>query len=266
MTIAEPWVKDKLQIVQLYLRSFLQHIAGHAKDVVLLDLAAGNGLYSLGSRGEVFPGTPLISLASALPFSKFIFCERDPEQAGILKIRINKDFRDRNVIILEGQRNPGRIRMFFPQGKGGDRTAGICIVDTFSIDVPLAQLDDLCELGFSFLVVFALPLNDDLNFTYYLEDEREKLRKYLGGYKDPEKIERDLSSNLLFYKRLVASFQNSMAALGMNSAISTHKLDSGLMELPQYMVGLFSKVVDPKVVQEEVNSSRHLQFHLFGPT
>jgi three-Cys-motif partner protein len=261
VTAAEPWTKEKLQLIQLYLRSFLQHSSGLAGEMVLLDLAAGNGLYSLGSGRELFPGTPLISLASGLPFSKFIFCERDVEQAGVLKVRVNKHFRDRNVLILEGQRSPERIRMFVPQGK--NKTGGLCLVDTFSIDIPFAMLDDLAEMGFSFLVVFTLPLGDELDFSYYLEEEREKLRRFLGGYKDPEKIERDLAGNLQFYKRMVASFQNSMAALGMDAVMTSQKMDSGLMELPQYTIGLFSRQVDCRAVQEGVSSFRHIQFHLF---
>lgn len=261
VTAAEPWIKEKLQVIQLYLRTLLQHLAGRSGETVLLDLAAGNGLYSLGSSRELFPGTPLVSLASGLPFSKFIFCERDVAQAGVLKVRVNKYFRDRNVLILEGPRSAERIRMFVPQGR--ERPAGICLVDTFSIDIPFAMLDDLSEMGFSFLVVFALPLSDELDYAYYLEEEREKLRRFLGGYKDPEKIERDLAGNLQFYRRMVASFQNSMTALGMDSALASHKLDSGLMELPQYTIGLFSRQVDCRSVHEVVNSCRHIQFHLF---
>jgi three-Cys-motif partner protein len=261
VTAAEPWIKEKLQVVQLYLRSFLQHLAGRAGETVLLDLSAGNGLFSLGSSRELFPGTPLVSLASGLPFSKFIFCERDVAQAGVLKVRVNKYFRDRNVLILEGPRSAERIRMFVPQGR--EHTTGICLVDTFSIDIPFAMLDDLSEMGFSFLVVFTMPLSDELDFSYYLEEEREKLRRFLGGYKDPEKIERDLEGNLQFYKRMVASFQNSMAALGMDSVMTSQKMDSGLMELPQYTIGLFSRQVDCRAVQEGVSNSRHIQFHLF---
>jgi hypothetical protein len=54
-----------------------------------------------------------------------------------------------------------------------------------------------------------------------------------------------------------------MLALGCNVSLSTHKADSGLMELPTYQIGLFSKQVSTKTIQQNVEATRHTQFELF---
>jgi hypothetical protein len=51
--------------------------------------------------------------------------------------------------------------------------------------------------------------------------------------------------------------------LGMNAALSVHKLESTLMDLPSYYVGFFSKKISTRTVQQEVQSSEYVQFELF---
>jgi hypothetical protein len=52
-------------------------------------------------------------------------------------------------------------------------------------------------------------------------------------------------------------------ALGYNLSVSTHKADSGLMELPAYQIGFFSKQISTKTIQHDVEATRHQQFELF---
>jgi hypothetical protein len=54
-----------------------------------------------------------------------------------------------------------------------------------------------------------------------------------------------------------------MLALGYNLSFSTHKADSGLMELPAYQIGFFSKQISTKTIQQDVEATRHTQFELF---
>jgi hypothetical protein len=72
-----------------------------------------------------------------------------------------------------------------------------------------------------------------------------------------------VENNYQFYKRLVQIYQGNMLALGYNLSISTHRADSGLMELPAYQIGFFSKHVSSKAIQQDVEATRHTQFELF---
>ena len=117
MTAAEPWIRDKTAIIGQYLSSFVSNLHSQVDELVFVDLHASNGLYSLGSKREIFPASSLMALSLDLPIHRYIFCEQDNEQAGVLKIRINKYFRGKNIIQLEGRPEEliDRLKMYVPQ-------------------------------------------------------------------------------------------------------------------------------------------------------
>jgi three-Cys-motif partner protein len=263
-TAAEKWVRQKVSIIAEYLVSFSSHVAGKVDDVIFVDLCAGNGLYSIGSQKDLFPSSALTALSLELPLSKYVLCEDDPERAAILKIRVNKHFRNKNVVILEGNYSNivDRLRMYVPSTKGKYKSACICLVDTFSLDVPFETMEALSEMGFSFLIPFTFALNSQLNFEYYLVENRDRLKRFLG-MPTLERIEHGVASNNQFYKLLVRAYEQKLMSAGFNVATSMHKLDSGLMEMPWYCIGLFSKQVATKVIQGDVGAAQHTQFELF---
>jgi hypothetical protein len=83
--------------------------------------------------------------------------------------------------------------------------------------------------------------------------------KYLGSSIDF----REVKSNAEFYKRLVRAQQNAMLMLGLNTSLSVHKLDSGLMEMPHYYMGFFSRQLSPKILRNEVLAESHHQLDIF---
>jgi three-Cys-motif partner protein len=264
-TSAEKWVRQKISIISEYLVSFCGHTAGKVDDIVFVDLCAGNGMYSIGSRKELFPSSALSALALNLPISKYVFCEEDAERAGILKIRVNKYFRGRNIVILDGHYSSlvDRLRMYVPSSKGKYKVACLCLVDTFSLDVPFETIEALGDMGFSFLMPFTFALNSQLNFEYYLVESRDRIKRFLGA-STLERIEKGVGSNSQFYRLLVRAYEQKLLAMGFNVASSVHKIDSGLMEMPLYCIGLFSRQVPAKVIQSDVGAAQHTQFELFG--
>jgi three-Cys-motif partner protein len=264
-TAAEKWVRQKVSIITEYLVSFTSHVAGKVDDVIFVDLCAGNGMYSLGARKELFPSSALAALSLGMPISKFVLCEEDLERAGILKIRVNKYFRNKNVVILEGNQSSivDRLKIYVPPSKGNYKSACLCLVDTFSLDLHFETMEVLAAMGFSFLIPFTFALNSQLNFEYYLVENRDRLKRFLG-MPTLERIEHGVTSNGQFYKLLVRAYEQKLMAMGFNVASSVHKLDSGLMEMPLYCIGLFSKQVSTKAVQSDVGAAQHTQFQLFG--
>jgi hypothetical protein len=104
-------------------------------------------------------------------------------------------------------------------------------------------------------------LNNRNNHIYYTDEQADRLRAYLGT-PDIERL-RDCDTNEHFYKRLVQKYQNNMLMLGLNTGLSLHKLESGMMKLPAYYVGFFSAQFSARAIQAEVKASEHLQFELF---
>jgi three-Cys-motif partner protein len=265
VTAAEPWIKAKTSIIQQYVSSFAGTLAGRVDDIVFIDLFAGNGIYSLGARKELFAAPSLMALAQQMTITKFIFCEKETEQLRTLKIRVNKNFKGKNVLLLDG--SPGEVISKFthyvPRSKGSYKAAVFCLCDSFSFDLHFDTIIQLAEQGFNFLIPFTFALNDRLNYRFYLKENRVKLASFLAGEGDVKRLEKGLESNHQFYKRLVQIYQSNMLALGYNLSVSTHKADSGLMELPAYQIGFFSKQISTKTIQHDVEATRHQQFELF---
>lgn len=265
VTAAEPWIKTKTSIIQQYLQSFVGTLAGKVDEIVFIDLFAGNGIYSLGARKELFAAPSLMALSLEMPITKFIFCEKEAEQLRTLKIRVNKNFKAKNTLLLDGKPEAA-IPMFthyVPRSKGSYKVAVFCLCDSFSFDLHFSTIIQLAEQGFNFLIPFTFALNDRLNYQFYLKENRDKLKSFLNGQGDLQRLEKSLDSNHQFYKRLVQIYQNNMLSLGYNLSVSTHKADSGLMELPAYQIGFFSKQISTKVIQQDVEATRHVQFELF---
>lgn len=265
ITVAEPWFKQKVQILGQYLSSFASQLEGKADQIIFVDLTAGNGLYSLGAGREVFPGVPLMALQLDLPVSKFVFCENDPEQFKALKIRVNRYFKTKNVVLLDGSWSElvDRMSLYVPQAAENYRPAVLCVCNPFSLDVPFDVLDRLAEKGFNFLIPFTFALNDRVDYKHYLQQRKEKLKDYMGGYKDVEKLEKNISGNTDFYRRLVRVYEKNMEALGFDASFSVHKLDSGLMEMPTYTIGLFTRITSSKTIRQRVAEAGSFQTSLF---
>ena len=263
-TAAEPWFKVKVQLIQQYFHSFIANVSDKVDDIFFVDLFAGPGLYALGHRKELFTGSCLASLQNGLPVSKWIFCEHSSENASALRIRVNKYFRGKNVVIFDSKPDQliDKFRSYLPQTKGSYKVAVFCVVDPFSIEIPFATISQLNDLGFSFLIPYTFSLNSRIDYKFYQKEQKEKLSKYLGGLNDVGQFT-DVKSNLEFYKRLVRTQQNNMLMMGLNSSLSVHKLDSGLMEMPYYYMGLFSKQLSPTVVRQEVLANTQNQLDLF---
>jgi len=261
-TAAEPWFKVKVQLIQQYFHAFVTNVSGKVDDIVFVDLFSGSGLYSIGHQKELFAATCLASLQTDMPVSKWIFCEHSSESAKALKVRVNKYFRGKNVVIFETKPDQAidKFRSYVPQSKGSYKVAVFCVVDPFSIDIPFTTIDSLNDMGFSFLIPYSFSLNNRLDYKFYSKEQKERLARYLGGLHDKFK---DIKSNHDFYKRVIRAHQNNMLMLGLNTTLSVHKLDSGLMEMPYYYIGFASRQLSPKLVRQDVLAESHHQLQLF---
>lgn len=263
ITAAEPWFKVKVQVLQTYLQTFITHTLPRADDLVVADLFAGSGLYCHGHQKDVFPSCSLASMAADLPVSKWILCERNPQEFKALKIRVNKNFRNKNIVLLDHPLDelPEKLKLYVPQNKGGYSASTLCIVDPFSFEIHFSMLRKLADLGFNFLIPFTFNLNQHHNYQFYLEECSDKLKKYLGS-NDLGRLA-GVQSNVQFYKHLVRTMQNNMLMLGLNTSLTMHRIESSIMALPAYYMGFFSRQIPAKIIQRDIRDTRHEQLQLF---
>jgi three-Cys-motif partner protein len=264
ITATEPWFKVKVQLIQSYLQAFIINAFPKADELIFVDLFSGSGLYSVGHQKDVFPGACLNALSSDLPFHRWIFCESNAEQATALDGRIKRFFPKMNVDVLNilEENFFQTLNNAIPGSKAGHRVAVVCLIDPFSIEIPLATVDKLASAGFSLLIPFTFPLNDRLDCRYYCDEQAEALKRFIGAG-NYEKL-KTLDNNVHFYRKLVQLYQSGLLVKGLNSALSSHKLNSKLMMLQSYSVGFFSRQFSAQAIQRDVNVSEHLQFDLFS--
>lgn len=264
VTTAEPWVKLKVQLVQQYLTAFVTAIAGQVDEIVFVDLYSRNGLFCLGAKREIFPGIPIMALQQDLPISKYVFCEADQEQARVLKIRTNKYFREKNIVLLQGKPEEiiDKIKMYVPEPRKNHKVATLCVADAFGLEPGLATVRQLSSHDFTFLIPLTFHLGNKINYRFYLTKEAEKVSQFLGV--ESGVLTMKAESNNVFYKQLIQHWEMEAHALGMNSSVSTHKLDSGLMEMPTYSICLFAKKYSAKAIQHDALAGSHIQFALFN--
>ena len=263
VTATEPWFKVKVEVIQSYLRAFVMNVSAKADEIVFVDLFSGSGLYSVGYQKEIFPGSCLASLSSELPITQWILCERDPESLKLLHHRVEHFFHRKNVVILDLELShlTDKFRKIITPSKRGYTVAVFCLVDPFNFEIPLATIDSFASLGFNFLMPFTFLLNERSNYQYYLREHPERLLRYLG-LNNFERLA-GVQNNLQFYKRIVRMYQNRMLVMGLNTALSVHKTESKLMEVPAYYIGLFSRHFSAKAIQEDANLSGQLQIELY---
>ena len=263
ITAAEPWFKVKVQLIQSYLQAFIMNASSKVDEIIFIDLFSGSGLYSMGHQKEVFPGSNLLSLTLEPPFHKLIFCEDDDEQANALERRVKRLFPKTNVEILNfpTEELTAALIANIPRSKSGHKVATLCLVDSFSFDIQWAIIEKLADAGVSFLIPFTFAINNRMDLRHYCQEQGDVLKRIAGdaNYKRLS----SMGSNFHFYKTLVRIYKNKFLVRGLNSAISSHKLESRLMDLPVFDIGFFSKQFSAQAIQRDVNVSEHLQFELF---
>ncbi len=266
VTTAEPWVRNKMELIRQHLKAFISTLVGDVDEIVFVDLYSRNGLFCLGAKSEIFAGVPIMALQLDLPISKYVLCEEDPEQFRILKIRVNKYFKDKNVILLNGKSQDliDRIKLYVPEPRKNHKVATICVADAFGLEPGLELIHQLGLHGFSFIVPLTFHLGNKLNYKFYMGPERGKLTTFLGYLSDAERAEWKSDSNSLFYKQLVQRWKSRLQGMGLNISCATQRLDSGLMEIPTYQLGLITTRYSARNIQMEALAGNQIQFALFN--
>lgn len=264
-TAAEPWFLSKTHIICQSVELFVSRLAAQTDEFIFIDLFAGNGLYTIGNKKERWPGTTLELIRSGLPFNRWILCERDTDNANVVRIRARRFFKDKHVLVFDDALAalPEKLTYYVPRSTRYHRVTALCLADSFSFEFPFEFVQLTTSLKLSFIIPFVFCLNDQHNYRFYLTEQREKLERFLGrSVKDTQLAA--VRDNRSFYKHLVRLYHQEMLLQGLGGSLSIHPLDSGLMELPSYYIGLFTAYPALRNVQREVQQKLFTQFSLFG--
>jgi three-Cys-motif partner protein len=262
VTAVEPWFKVKVQAIYDLMQAFTSQTTGVADEIIFIDLSAGSGFYATGFQKQLIPMPALEALRCDPPFTKFVFCEHNPEAAKALKVRVNKYYRGRNVVLFEDtpELTLEKLRLYVPPTKKGYKVAALCLIDLFSFEFSFALIERFAAMGYSFVIPYTFQLNNRMDFRHYLKNDSDRLLKFLGH--NTTSIQ-TVKSNNEFYKRVVRIHQNNMLTLGLNVSLSAHKIESKLMDIPAFYMGMYSKQLSAKAIVQQAKENSQQQFELF---
>lgn len=264
-TAAEPWFLNKINIIRRSAELFVSRLAAHTDEFIFIDLFAGNGLYAIGNKRERYSGISLELMQCGLPFNRWILCERDKENANALRIRTRRFFKDKHVLVFEDPiaALPQKLNFYIPQSTRQHRITTLCVVDSFSFEFPFEFVQLTRSLKLNFIIPFTFCLNDQHNYRFYLDEQREKLQRFLGRSLQGTRLAAS-TDNRNFYKHLVRLYHQEMLLQGLGGSLSVHPMDSGLMELPAYYIGSFTANSSVRNIQREIQQKMVTQFSLFS--
>jgi len=260
----EWWVTSKYKFLGKYLDTVASEVASKYDELVYLDLFAGAGMNRLADN-EIIYGSPLISMASRVNFSKYIFCEKDPELANALRVRVNKYFRGKNVSIFPDDVNKiaQSLELYLPQASQKNKVFSLCLLDPFTLDLSFKTIEILSGFGVNFLFFMEFPLNSKSDYNSLLANDSKLLNRYLG-IENIESLGITFRNNDHFFRTITKHYSESLEALGYRATGSFERIDSMYIDTSMGYWAYFSKVRNTEKVWKKAKKDMIPQMELFA--
>jgi len=208
-------------------------------ELVYIELYAGSGFAKIKHESRVIAGSPIRALIVDNPFSKYIFCEKQPEELRVLEERVRRIAPSRNVSYVSGDCNErvDDILAEIPSASATHRVLSLCFVDPFDIGIKFATLRKLSVRYLDFLVLLAFYMDANRNVENYAKEEAIKIDEFLGSsnWRDRWKIRQREGKK--FPEFLAEEFSNAMGTLGYKPQ-PLYKMKS--IRMPERNVRLYS--------------------------
>jgi three-Cys-motif partner protein len=249
---AGSWTLRKNQIIHQYLQVFTSTMRRKFNYLVFLDLFSGSGLKRIGNSQYTY-GSPVLAMDDSNGFSKFIFCEQNSGNADALRVRVNKYFRHKNVVVFNGNPNTkiDRLEYYIPDSSTRHKVSTICLIDPFSMDIEFETVKALADLGVNFLIIISLPWTKKDYFKICINEERELLNSFLGIPWSKVNDDDHFDSDKVFFRTLVKRYHQQLQRLGYTSEGTFHKMDEANLSIPFFFTGYYSNTRGTRKVNSE---------------
>jgi three-Cys-motif partner protein len=236
------WGLSKYNYVGRYCDVFTQSMRSKWKHLVYIDLFAGSGYSKIKTKNQVVLGSPLIALSVPTKFTEYILCEADPTLCNALKTRVNRDFSFSKTIVINGNANKDieTVMDQIPRFSRQETGLSFTFIDPFSLSIHFESIRKLCNLRMDFLILLALHMDGNRNYSYYIEEENQKIELFLDNPHWRDQL-RKVSNNETFVRFLASQFRNNMVDLGYKPTETFIPIRSDKKNLPLYYLAYFSK-------------------------
>ena len=260
------WYLDKLGIIQSYIKAYHQRFDLRNKTKMLVYIGTGPGMVVTEKEGQAISGTPLDILSYSEQFQRHLFCEKNPEYASALKVRIGKKFPKKHVVIVEGDINQTieKLPPYLPEKIGSSQTAILCIIDLQSFDLDFETLKILAAMDVDIILVNAYVHTEYYNYNFYLEEERETMNAYFGSSWARLAETARLNSDISFFLLVIKAYLEQIRHLGYNVTGTLHKYNLDKALVPYYQVAFCTKSKALNSLKQKMVEETSKQIELFG--
>jgi three-Cys-motif partner protein len=167
----------------MYAEIFAKGMKNRWKHRVYIDTCAGAGHALMREANRRIMTSPLLALTLSDPFTKYIFCEKDPALLQALERRVTSLAPAADVSFVEGDINKrvDEVVALLPRHSHGNTVLSFCFVDPFGLNIDFATIERLSTgRAMDFLILLALAMDANRNMKTYEKAESDVVGRWLG--------------------------------------------------------------------------------------
>ncbi|MFC2094427.1 three-Cys-motif partner protein TcmP [Bacteroidota bacterium] len=177
------WSKQKYKLVGGYCNIFTRAMRKEWEILVYVDLYSGPGYTQIVETNRILKTSPLIALSLPNPFDVYIFCDENEQYLDTLQKRVSRDFPDKVTHFIKGNCNNiiEEVKNRIPLHGKGKRVLTFCFADPFDLNLEFKTIEQLSSNKLvDFLILQAYYMDANRNYENYLNDDNNKIAKFLG--------------------------------------------------------------------------------------
>ena len=232
---------QKYEILGYYCELFSCGMKEKWSTRVYIDAFCGPGRGKIKDTDNIVETSPFMALRVSVPFTHYIFCDKDKKSVDALKHRVESAFGNkRNVKYVPGDINecyPEIIKHIPPIG------LKLCFIDPWDIGIHFNTVKQLTNVNnIDFLTLLALQMDARRNIAKYERPNSKKVENFLGmpNWREAWKEYNRLHGNK-FIRFLAEMYAKRMADIGYRDLPIDRMVLFGVSQLDLYYLALFSK-------------------------
>jgi three-Cys-motif partner protein len=239
------WAEDKYRLMGMYASLFSTGMKNKWDERIYVDLYAGAGYSRVRETETVLAASPILALLVPDAFDKYIFCEKKGKLLAALKLRVAKTAPAAKVSFVHGDCNQrvDEICKEIPVGSLRRKVLTLCFVDPFNIGIKFETLRQISSRRVDFLVLLAVYMDANLNYSRYTTVESRKIDEFLGSSDWRSAWPKAQQEGDEFPKFLAQQFAQRMQTLGYlpQPLYNMKMVRSDEKNLRLYYLALFSR-------------------------
>jgi three-Cys-motif partner protein len=258
------WGLQKYKLLGDYCNIFTSGMKNNWEQLIYIDLFAGAGYAKIKDENRVLLTSALIAASIPHKFTKYIVSEFDKNKMDALKRRVERQAQDLNIAFVEGDsnRNVDTIISHIPKDSNALR---FCFVDPYSLNLEFETIRKIASVGkVDFLILLALPMDGKRNFHNYIQDESDKIDRFIGNSEWRGPFRKGEIRQQDFIKYLADAYDKNMSGLGyvVNPALK-YQVKNDEANLPLYYLAFYSKNERGNDFYKKIEKYQSVQLKMF---